>query len=261
VNQGRERSAASTRRLVRHGGQRLKRAVGLSRSAVTDEHFVPADGTDLAPYLAAGDQPAVHHLIRYHWAVAALQAQGRPVRRLLDVACGSGFGSELLARAFPDAEVVGADYDGAAVAHARGAYHRPNLRFAVGDVLRWGETIGDAPFDVVVSFDTIEHVVHREIMLMHLVDHLDPDGALLLSTPSARGTTTLRPSWRFHQIEYSAPALFDVMSRYFGVVLRPDDGSLPALEVFDQLQGSAVSYRLRMNPLLCLEPIRILPPG
>ena len=110
-----------------------------------------------------------------------------------------------------------------------------------------------------MSFDTIEHVAHRELMLLGIVDHLDPDGALLLSTPSARSTVTLEPSWRFHRIEYSAPVLHDLMQRYFRVVLTPDDGTLPDAEVFDQLDGTAVSYNRRMNPLLCLEPIRLEP--
>ncbi len=176
---------------------------------------------------------------------------------MLDVACGSGVGSRVLAQALPEAEIVGVDYDAGAIERARLRHVAPNLAFRPGDVLRWDEAIGPEPFDAVVSFETLEHVAHREVMLYHLVRHLDPAGALLLSTPSARSTIDLEPSWRHHRIEYSAPLLHDVMRRYFEVVLRPDDGSLPALEVFDRLQGTGIDYVLRMNPLVCLEPIRL----
>jgi 2-polyprenyl-3-methyl-5-hydroxy-6-metoxy-1,4-benzoquinol methylase len=223
-----------------------------------DEHFVPSAGLDLGPYLDAGDRIAVHHLIRYHWAIAALQ--GRPMRRLIDVACGAGYGSAMLADAFPDVEVLGVDYDEPGVADARARYRRPNLSFLYGDAMRWTETIGAEPFDCVVSFDTLEHVPHREVMLMNIVDHLGDDGALLFSTPCGPSTTKLEPEWSAHRIEYSRFLCYDVMSRYFGRVLHPADPSFPALDAFDVLKGTSVGYAKRMNPLLCLDPIRVAYP-
>jgi 2-polyprenyl-3-methyl-5-hydroxy-6-metoxy-1,4-benzoquinol methylase len=240
--------------------RRRRHAVGAARSTLgrlgvgtVDEHFVPGDD-DLAHAIAAGDASAVHHLIRYHWAVAVL-AEVRP-RRILDVACGAGYGSARLAEALPEAEVVGVDLDARAVEQARERYRRPNLAFRVGDVQRWSATVGDDLHDAIVSFDTIEHVEHRELMLLGIVDHLAPDGALLLSTPSARSTVTLDPSWRHHRIEYSAPVLHDLMHRYFRVVLTPDEATLPHGDVFDQLDGTPITYARRMNPLVCREPIR-----
>ena len=229
----------------------------LGRGGTRDEHFVPGDGDDLTHAIAVGDVTTVHHLIRYHWAVAVL-TERRPAR-ILDVACGDGYGSALLAAALPDAVVVGVDHDTKAIRRAQDRYRQPNVTFRVGDVQRWSGTLGAERHDAIVSFDTIEHVEHRELMLLGVVDHLEPDGALLLSTPSARSTVTLEPSWRFHRIEYSAPVLHDLMQRYFGVVLTPDDGTLPKSEVFDQLDGTAITYIRRMNPLVCLEPIRFEP--
>ena len=228
----------------------------LGRAGTLDEHFVPGDD-DLAHAIAAGDVTTVHHLIRYHWAVAVL-GERRPAR-ILDVACGDGYGSALLAAALPEATVVGIDHDTEAIRRARDRYRQPNVSFRAGDVQRWSDTIGADQHDAIVSFDTIEHVAHRELMLLGLVDHLDPDGALLLSTPSARSTVALEPSWRFHRIEYSAPVLHDLMRRYFRVVLTPDEGTLPEAEIFDQLEGTSITYNRRMNPLMCLEPIRLEP--
>jgi SAM-dependent methyltransferase len=219
----------------------------------------------LADHLAAGDHIGVHHLIRYHWAVAVLTEQ--PPRRLLDVACGVGYGTRLLAEALPGTAVTGVDLDPEGIRQARASPHPANASFRVGDLERWESTIGADTFDCVVSFDTIEHLAHREIMLMNLVEHLDPDGCLLLSTPVRGDGPRLETQGRYqHRIEYSPQTLYDLLCRYFAEVQRPDNGSLPHTEVFDQLEGSTVNYLLRMNPLLCRGPLRVQstpksPPG
>jgi ubiquinone/menaquinone biosynthesis C-methylase UbiE len=236
--------------------RRLRRLVARSRRGNIDhEHIVLDRGFELAPYLQAGDRVAVHHLIRYQWARAAM-GEGRAPQRILDVGCGSGYGSAMLATEFPDAEVVGVDYDPKAVGMAARRHQAPNLSYRVGDVTRWNESIGIEPFDHVVTFDTIEHVRHREIMLMNIVDHLEPDGAMLLSTPTS-SELTLEPRWPHHQLEYSYQALLDLLRRYFRVVLRPDDKSLPARSVFDVLDGTGISYARAMNPVIGLEPVRV----
>lgn len=227
---------------------------------VVDEHFVPrslaGDPLDLGPALAAGDARSVHHLVRYAWAREVL-ADGLPVRSILDIACGSGYGSFALAQRFPGTRVVGVDYDPGAVEAARARYRLPNLELRVGDGTRWRETAGEETFDVVVSFDTLEHVAHREIFLENLVAHLRPEGRLLFSTPSGADVNDLAPAWEFHRIEYSAGSLYDLLRRYFAVVRRPDDGSLPRVDVFDRLKGSGVDYLLRMNPVVCERPVLV----
>ncbi len=229
---------------------------GATTGSVLDEHFVPAAGLDLEPYVAAGDFNGTHHLIRYLWACECAKGTSG-IGSVLDLACGSGFGSYLLACTLPTARVIGADYDRAAVLEAARRYRRNNLEFRFGDAVHWHESLGDEVFDLIVSFDTIEHVHHREIMLENLVAHLRDDGQVFLSTPCGGDSVVAKPEWEFHQIEYSAGSLFDFLSRYFRVVLRPDNGDLPHLEVFDRLKGSAVSYLLRMNPLICREPVAI----
>jgi len=225
---------------------------------VVNEHFIPILGLDLAPYLERGDQTAVHHLIRYQWAAAVL-AQ-RPPASLLDVACGSGYGSALLAQRLPGAEIVGADYDPAAVRYATQHHASDRVHFLHGDVHRWAETIGDRRFACIVSFDTLEHSKHREIFMENLVNHLEPGGCLLLSTPCGQDENTLKPRWLHHAIEYSSASLYDFLRRYFAVVRRPEDADFPQRAVFDQLTGTKVNYLLQMNPVLCEEPIQFSNP-
>jgi SAM-dependent methyltransferase len=230
----------------------------LASANVVDEYFVPRHGTrSLAPYLQAGNHVAVHHLIRYQWACRVLSDRSFS-GRLLDIACGVGFGAHMLAETLADATVQGADYDPRAVSRARDLYQAPNLTFARGDMEQWNDTLGSARFDCIVSFDTLEHISHRDLALQGIVDHLSDDGVILLSTPSGGDRTNLRPDWEHHHIEYAADDLYDLLRRYFADVQRPDgEDPPPGLEVFDQLAGSGIAYKLRMNPLLCGRPLRI----
>lgn len=119
------------------------------------------------------------HLHRY--AFAAPLAAGR---RVLDAACGEGYGSAMLAA--KAASVLGLDVSAEAVAHARNRYgRRPNLAFAIADVTRL-DHLPDASFDLIVSFETLEHVEAQEAMLDSFARLLAPGGMLLVSTPDKR---------------------------------------------------------------------------
>jgi hypothetical protein len=140
-------------------------------------------------------------------------------------------------------------------------YSLSNLEYKFGDGIRWDETIGNAVFDCVINFDTIEHVSHREIMMQNLVEHLHKNGSLLFSTPCGHMNTVFQPEWEHHKIEYSAASLYDFLKRYFNTILRPDDNTLPHREVFDKTnQNSSIGYLLRMNPVVCMDPIVIANP-
>jgi SAM-dependent methyltransferase len=118
------------------------------------------------------------HFHRY--AFAQSFARGK---RVLDAACGEGYGSDLLAA---DAKsVLGVDISDAAIAHARSRYvDRTNLRFEQGDCTAL--TLPDASFDLVVSFETLEHVVAQEKLLDGFARVLAPDGVFIVSSPDKR---------------------------------------------------------------------------
>lgn len=220
---------------------------------IEDEHFVPINGLDLTPYIQANDIGGIHHLIRYKWALKVL-ADLHP-RKILDVACGAGYGSYLFAHQFPNASIIGADYDAKAVELAQKEYSLPNLEYRVSDVMCWEDTIGATIFDCIVSFDTIEHVPHREIMMENLVHHLHKSGSLLLSTPSGSLVNILHPEWQYHRIEYSAASLYDFLKRYFKTILRPDALLLPHADIFDETHGTGADYLLWINPVICKHPV------
>lgn len=118
----------------------------------------------------------IEHWHRYHFA-RRWSAQ----RAVLDVACGEGYGSALLAR--EAASVVGVDVSAEAIEHARAAYAGiSNLRFECAPCERL--PLADATIDVAVSFETIEHIATQEAFIDELARVLRPDGVLVLSCPN-----------------------------------------------------------------------------
>ena len=124
------------------------------------------------------------HMHRY--AFARPLARGL---RVLDAACGEGYGSALLADVAD--EVLGLDISPEAIGHARARYGaRANLRFDVADCTAL-DHLPSASFDVIASFETLEHVEAQERMLDGFARLLRPDGLLLVSTPDKRNYTDI----------------------------------------------------------------------
>lgn len=149
------------------------------------------------------------HLIVYDWIASRVSGQ-----RVLDMACGEGYGSAVLAGAA--ASVVGLDANPEAHEHARLRYRAPNLSFERGLV----ETFGAAgQFDSVVFLQTIEHVQDPEAVLRHFKDILVPGGTAYVSTPNL---LTLAPPGAeksgnpWHLKEYRAEEFAELCGGVFG---------------------------------------------
>jgi hypothetical protein len=115
------------------------------------------------------------HLHRYYFAQRYCHG-----RRVLDLACGEGYGSAILADVAD--EVVALDVDPATIEHARARYAGENLRFVASSMLSPG-AVAPATFDVVVCFEAIEHVEAHEAVLDAIASALTPTGLALVSTP------------------------------------------------------------------------------
>lgn len=132
----------------------------------TGERFVPG----------APGEIWYEHWHRYHFAAPLVAGA-----RTLDVACGSGYGSALLAA--QAARVIGLDLSPAAIAHARSRYAgTPNVEFIAGDCKRL--PLAAASVDAVVSFETLEHIHGQEAFVDEIARVLAPDGVLVLSCPN-----------------------------------------------------------------------------
>ncbi|WP_184728963.1 glycosyltransferase [Saccharopolyspora phatthalungensis] len=115
----------------------------------------------------------------YHrYALAARFVRGK---RVLDLACGEGYGAALLAA--EGAEVVGVDIDPATVEHAQHNYGSRDVSFHIGSIID-AELLADAkPFDVIVCFEAIEHVEDHDAVLRLVKSRLVQGGLFLSSTP------------------------------------------------------------------------------
>jgi SAM-dependent methyltransferase len=132
----------------------------------TGERFVPG----------ARGEIWIEHWHRYHFA-----ARWCAGKHVLDVACGEGYGTALLAR--HAARVTGVDISPEAIAHARGAYAAlANAEFAEASCTAL--PLADASIDVAVSFETIEHIGAQAEFIAELARVLKPDGVLVLSCPN-----------------------------------------------------------------------------
>ena len=131
------------------------------------------------------------HLKRYEFARRYCERKA-----VLDAACGVGYGSAHLAHVAT--RVVGVDRDADAIAYARERYGDPNVEFSVQDVAAL--EFADGTFDVVCSFETIEHLDDAQAFVDEVARVLRPAGVLVVSTPRVDETTT-SPENPHHRFE------------------------------------------------------------
>jgi SAM-dependent methyltransferase len=132
------------------------------------------------------------HLVVYEWI-----AQRVPGLRVIDMACGEGYGSDVLARTA--ASVVGVDANPQAHEHARLRYARSNLRFARELVDSFS-----GPADAVVFLQTIEHLQDPAAVLAHFRSLVGDAGAVFVSTPNVltlapQGSSRSGNPWHVHE--------------------------------------------------------------
>lgn len=143
------------------------------------------------------------HLDRYHFTSSFVAN-----KRVLDIACGTGFGSKIIADAGASS-VLGVDISAESIAYATTHHSGLGITYlcASADSL----LLQDAQFDVAVSFETIEHLEDsiRKKYLQELHRVLKKDGLLIISTPNKKITTPWRkkPNNPFHVLEFTFDTL------------------------------------------------------
>jgi 2-polyprenyl-3-methyl-5-hydroxy-6-metoxy-1,4-benzoquinol methylase len=181
------------------------------------------------------------HLVVYEWIAACVAG-----RRVIDMACGEGYGSEVLAATA--ASVTGVDANPEAYEHARHRYRRANLRFERALVESFQERA-----DAIVFLQTIEHLREPDGALAHFRSLLEDDGALYVSTPNVlrlapAGAARSDNPWHVH--EYRAQEFAQLCGRTFervelyGVYHAR---KLRAHELALKLGWDAVHERLRLS--------------
>jgi SAM-dependent methyltransferase len=147
------------------------------------------------------------HVHRYAFAQRLVEGQ-----RVLDAACGEGYGSAMLAARA--ASVSGVDLSAEAVAHARRRYRAPGLSFEQADCLAL--PFADDSFDRVVSFETLEHLEDHNGLLREFRRVLRADGLLLISSPDKAVYSDQQQNRNpFHVRELYRPEFEALLSAHF----------------------------------------------
>ena len=168
----------------------------------------------------------IEQLHRYHAASDLVRGL-----RVLDLACGEGDGSAILAGGA--GSVVGVDLRPEAVAHARATHPSPRLRFEVGSAEQI--PLKDASVDAVVCFETLEHVAAHDQVLAEFRRVLQPGGFLVISCPDRREHSEVTQSRNpLHLRSLYLNEFRDLLGRHFRNV---------------QLYGQRVQYASMLAPL------------
>jgi 2-polyprenyl-3-methyl-5-hydroxy-6-metoxy-1,4-benzoquinol methylase len=181
--------------------EQLDQPLGVPPLSLTGERTLP-------------DVPEENYWFRRHLAVYQWIAARVARRRVIDMACGEGYGAALLAATA--SEVVGVDANLEAYEHARLRYRVPNLRFEHDLIERFTESC-----DTVVFLQTIEHLSEPASALAHFRSLIPGDGTVFVSTPNVltlapRGAEKSDNPW--HLREYRAHELQALCEQQFARV-------------------------------------------
>ncbi len=169
-------------------------------------------GGSIRPKGAFKDLPG-DHVLRYLWV-----SQFAQHKTVLDAGCGHGYGSYYLSDGIARS-VLAIDNDVDAIEFASQNYHGDNLEFRVMDVTKL--ILEPNSFDVVISFEVIEHLRDVKDYLEGVKNILKPSGLFVLSTPNKEYTIKTYTSGRsinpFHVREYNPSELIDLLGKYFTV--------------------------------------------
>jgi len=175
----------------------------VAQPPTTPAHFEQRDQPDGVPPLALTgertlpDVPEENYWFRRHLVVYEWIAERLSGLRAIDMACGEGYGSDVLARCA--ASVVGVDANPEAHEHARLRYSRANLRFARDLVDSFSE-----PADAVVFLQTVEHLERPGDVLDHFRSLVGERGVVFVSTPNVltlapKGAPRSDNPWHVHE--------------------------------------------------------------
>lgn len=149
------------------------------------------------------------HIARYRFAADFVSGDSTG----LDIACGTGYGTDLLAQ--KGRSFYGVDKSCEAISYAQGHYKDQRLAFVCSDALK--ADFEKDRFDIIVSFETIEHLEEGDggIFLRKLHDFLHKDGMIIISCPNKDTYPAGYNKNEFHIHEYSYGEIASLISKYF----------------------------------------------
>lgn len=134
-------------------------------------------------------------------------------KNVLDIACGSGYGSYIIATEGNAKQVIGVDLDKDAIRYANHKFPHEKIKRNVEDAVKFKYK---EKFDLIVSFETIEHIPDYLGFINNLYENLHDNGKLVISTP-IRLSTTNKPINPYHVIEWSYQDFIKLLSERYNI--------------------------------------------
>ena len=138
----------------------------------------------------------IDHMVRYAFAAPFAKE-----RRVLDITCGSGYGTQFMAIQ-GGKEVIGVDIDSSAIAYARKHYEHPNVSYIESDAHNVPQ-LESGSFDTIISFETIEHLHSPLDFLLELRRLLKPNGCLIISCPNDYRVSPWISEYHLHKFRFT----------------------------------------------------------
>lgn len=195
---------------------------------------------------------AKQHIQRYAYARRFVVG-----KKVLDVACGTGYGCPLLLKHGAES-YTGIDLDPEAISLAMSRYlkyHR--AKFIQADAQE-DDILENESYDVIVSFETIEHIKQYDKFLKKLYASLKPGGDLLISSPNRRisnptGSLQSKPNWDHHEQEWTLREFKHLLKRH-GFSIREVRGQVFYAQRYRKIPGIFKYLRL-----LSARPVKMFP--
>ena len=148
----------------------------------------------------------VDHRMRYEFASSLIQ----PGAAIADIGCGVGYGSYYMAMATACKTVVSVDVSAEAIGYAKEYFGHPKISFQVKDICKEDSL---QKFDVITSFEVVEHVPNAEEFLRKIAGGLKEDGIAIFTTPNEEVIPYDPQMFRFHVRHYTVREIEDLVTR------------------------------------------------
>ena len=221
--------------------------------AFTGERYIPNNDS----YSYSYSENSMQHIQRYLVAKELCRN-----KKVLDIACGEGYGSDILSQTA--SSVYGVDISEEAVLHAQNKYQKDNLSFRTGSVAEI--SFDDESFDVVISFETIEHV-SEELQIKFLDEIkrvLKKDGLLMMSSPDKMYYSDMTDFKNiYHVKELYEEEFYALLKKYFNNINMYYQGMLASsyiindkfkqideIKKFEVIKGFS-QYNAEINIAVC----------
>ncbi|RMH36884.1 MAG: class I SAM-dependent methyltransferase [Nitrospirae bacterium] len=215
---------------------------------------IPHSLERLVPDQLEHDETTGHAALALHIERYQFAARHSLPSRILDIACGVGYGTQILRDEMTQAcEVIGVDCSAESIAYAQQRYVREGIRFIVADAMTYDDP---QRFDTIVSLETIEHVPDPHRFLFRLRQLLRPGGVLIGSVPTSF-TTDANPHHRSDFTERQFRALVEPCGFSVIAILRQVQPFNP-LSVLQRKERRLQDLRPRLGQYYITHPRALL---